>query len=89
LAERSLVANVQQYPQAEKTKDLLVKARKMIQSSLVKSALGGEELQSLKMPTTPDEEEPQTLEISTRVEMYGPEWLLESVWALVGWDLAV
>lgn len=70
--------------------DILLKARKLIQSSLVKSAVGGEDLQGLKMPSLPADEEGRYVpEIGTEVELYGPEWLLESVWALIGWDLAV
>jgi hypothetical protein len=71
------------------TGDLLVKARKLIQSSLVKSAIGGEGLVGLKQPVPPEEDGYIALEIDTGVERYGPEWLLESVWAVVGWELAV
>lgn len=71
------------------TPNLLIKARKMIQSSLVKSAVGGEGLDCLKLPSPPDEGEEYAPDIEPGVEVYGPEWLQESVWALVGWELAV
>lgn len=69
-------------------KSLLIKARKLLQETLVKFAVGGEELHSLAMPENPghldDEVEP-----IYDAEKYGREWLLESVWAIVGWELAI
>jgi len=43
----------------------------------------------LKLPELPEDDGYIALEIDTGVEKYGPEWLLESVWAVVGWELAV
>lgn len=68
--------------------DLLFKTRKLLQSSLLKSTVGGEELESLKFPSLPEGHVQFTPLVDVRAEKYGPEWLLESVWALVGWDLA-
>jgi hypothetical protein len=70
-------------------RDLLVKARKMIQSSLLKSAVGGEGLVGLKLPAPPEEDGYIALEVDTGVERYGPEWLVESIWAAIGWELIV
>jgi hypothetical protein len=92
-AKKELVARVI----AEKTdnansssSDFLVKARKLIQSSLLKSAVGGTELQGLNMPNPPADEDAHYIpQIASSVALHGSEWLIESVWALIGWELAV
>jgi hypothetical protein len=68
--------------------DLLTKARKRLQETLVKCAVGGEELDSLDLPKQPaDVDEP--FELTSYSEKYGREWLLESVWGVLGWELAI
>lgn len=68
--------------------DLFTKARKRLQETLVKRALGGDELESLSLPTLPDDVDSSPISNIT-VEKYSPEWFLESVWAVLGWELAV
>lgn len=68
--------------------ELLTKARKRLQETLIKCAVGGEEFDSLKLPTQP-ESLGDMFESGLDVEKYSPEWLLESVWATVGWELAI
>lgn len=67
---------------------LLSNAKKLLQNTLVKSAVGAD-VEVLKPPTPIEEEEAYSPSVSHRMEKYGSEWFLESVWALVGWDLAV
>jgi hypothetical protein len=69
--------------------DLFQKAREMVQNSLLKSAVGGEELEGLRLPTRPEDHVEYAPGVDICVEKYGTEWFLESVWALVGWELAV
>ncbi|KAI1003422.1 hypothetical protein K3495_g4785 [Podosphaera aphanis] len=59
----------------------------LLQSTLVKSAVGGNHLESFRMPTPPAEEPQTAVDENSSVERYGSEWLLENVWTLVGWDL--
>jgi hypothetical protein len=66
---------------------LLSTAKKLLQNTLVKSAVGAD-VEVLKLPEQPEEVEVYSPGVSDRVEQYGPEWFLEAVWALVGWDLA-
>lgn len=68
--------------------DLFLKARKRLQETLIKQAMGGEELDSLSLPTRPDDVDCSPPP-SNCAEKYGPEWLLESVWAVLGWELAI
>jgi hypothetical protein len=69
------------------TGDLLSRTKKLLQSTLVKSAVGGPNLETLRFPTPPIEDlEPQA-EIGDEVENYGSEWLIESVWGIIGWDI--
>jgi hypothetical protein len=67
--------------------DLLSKAKKLLQSTLVKAAVGGTDLESLRLPTPPIEEIDVPVEVDDPVEKYGSEWLIQSVWGLVGWDM--
>jgi hypothetical protein len=65
---------------------LLATAKKRMQETLIKSALGVD-LEGLKVLAAP--EEVYSPGVSYRVEQYESEWFLESVWALVGWELVV
>lgn len=67
--------------------DLLIKAKKLLQSTLMKSAVGGEELETLRLPTPPVERTTLPAAKGAGVERYGSDWLVETVWALIGWDL--
>jgi len=66
--------------------DLLYKAKKLLQSTLIKSAVGGPDLETLRLPTPPLEVEMQ-VEIHDEVEKYDSEWLVQSLWGIIGWDL--
>jgi hypothetical protein len=68
--------------------DLLAKARKLLQETLVKCAVGGEELDRLDLPKQPDDAD-DSFELTSCSEIYGAEWLLESVWGVLGWELAI
>ena len=65
--------------------DLVSKANILIQSTLVKSTIGGVGLESLKLPSPPEEAFHCAIETGD-MELYGSDWLIGSVWALVGWD---
>ncbi|KAI9051318.1 hypothetical protein LZ554_004365 [Drepanopeziza brunnea f. sp. 'monogermtubi'] len=65
---------------------MLSKSKKLLQSTLLKSILGGAKLESLGLPRLPPESFNLTVEPAV-VENYGKEWLLETVWGLVGWDM--
>lgn len=69
--------------------NLLTKTRKKLQETLIKSATGGEELDCLNLPSPPDEDLDSSFEPASCAEKYSPEWLLESVWTVLGWELAV
>lgn len=68
--------------------DLSTKARKRLQETLVSCAVGGEELDKLSLPTRPDDVD-CSHGPSSCAEKYSSEWLLESVWAALGWELAI
>ena len=89
LADRSLntSAQLRSIESSNTTQDILNKARKTIQSSLLKSAVGGDELEGLKTPVSVDIESVVSVELHGHGEKYGVEWLLGSVWALVGWEM--
>lgn len=74
---------------ADHTHNLLIKARKTMQQTLVKSAVGGERLEGLRLPQPPEDDSTYSSQADCCVEKFGQEWLLESVWALIGWELAV
>lgn len=63
------------------------KFKKLLQSTLVKSAVGGPDLETLRFTTPPIEETELVVEARDAFEKYGPEWLVQSVWSLVGWDM--
>jgi len=65
------------------------KSTMLIQSTLLKSTVGGDDLASLELPAPPTEESNFAVEAADKVECYGPEWLVEIVWALIGWDIIV
>jgi hypothetical protein len=67
--------------------DLLLKARKLLQSTLMKSTVGGEDLEALRLPTPPAERTDFEIPEASRIEPYGSDWLVEMVWTLIGWDL--
>jgi hypothetical protein len=68
-------------------KDMLKRSKEMIQSSLVKSAVDGQELESLRLPTPPQDSMSDLPQPHDSQEKYIIEWLLGSVWALAGWDI--
>jgi hypothetical protein len=68
--------------------NFISKAKKLMQETLVKSAVGAD-VEGLKLPAQPEEAETYSPGVSNCVEQYGSEWFLEAVWALVGWELAV
>lgn len=65
--------------------NLLSKAKELLQSTLMKSAVGGADLDSLRLPTPPPEI--TNTSDANDVEQYGKDWLIERVWGLIGWDL--
>lgn len=74
-------------PSAIKSGDLFSKAKKLLQSTLVKSAVGGADLETLRLPTPPIEDDEMLVEVDDEIEKYGSEWLIESVWGIIGWDM--
>lgn len=68
--------------------NLLAKAKVLLQSTLLKTALGCNELETLKLPSVPADALEFSVNESTGKE-YGSDWFLEAVWALIGWDLMV
>jgi len=67
--------------------ELLLKARKLLQSTLMKTTVGGQELETLRLPTPPLEVTEMIVPEGSTMERYGSDWLVETVWALIGWDL--
>ncbi|KAE8444895.1 hypothetical protein EG329_014143 [Mollisiaceae sp. DMI_Dod_QoI] len=65
--------------------DLLSKAKKILQSTLVKGAVGGAELESLRLPIPP--KEMTDVGTGSGIRKYGKDWLIEMVWGLIGWDM--
>jgi hypothetical protein len=68
--------------------DLATKARLLLQSTLVNKSTGGVDFETLRVPQLPAEDAvvPDEL-VDHSVEKYGPAWLVEMAWALVGWDM--
>ncbi|RKF54859.1 hypothetical protein OnM2_094036 [Erysiphe neolycopersici] len=66
--------------------DLFSRATFLLQSTLVKSAVGGETMESLRLPTPPTERV-ELDSVEGNEEKYSSEWLLEKVWGIIGWDL--
>jgi hypothetical protein len=67
--------------------NLLSKVKKLLQSTLVKSAVGGFDLETLRLPTPPIEEAELAIEVDEELEKYGSEWLVQSVCGIIGWDM--
>jgi hypothetical protein len=67
--------------------DTLLKAKQLLQNTLVKSTIGVE-VEVLRLVDQPEGFEPYSLGVSHRGKQYGPEWFMEAVWGLVGWELA-
>jgi hypothetical protein len=63
---------------------LLLKAKELLQGTLIKSGLGDADIESLRLPNPP-------LALSnvsaTDSKEYGKDWLVEMVWGLIGWDV--
>ncbi len=67
--------------------DLFSSVKKLLQSSLVKTAVGGPCMETLRMLTPPLEATNVENEEIAVFERYGTDWLIEAVWGLIGWDL--
>lgn len=68
--------------------DLLQRAKRLLQGTLMKCSLGeGDASEVLRLPTPPVEGITSRAQRDNNVEQYGPEWFVETVWALIGWDL--
>jgi len=67
--------------------ELLSKARLLLQSTFMKHTIGASGHEILRMPSPPIEEVHLAIDTEEKLEEYGSEWLVESVWALIGWDL--
>jgi len=69
--------------------EMLAKARKKIQCSLLKSVLGDgvAEGTTISKPYFPEVEATSLPAMDENGEKYGMDWLLGSVWALIGWDM--
>lgn len=65
--------------------DSFGKAKSLLQSTSLRSIVGGVDLKSLSLPRPPAEH--TKVDEVGGVERYGKDWLLEMVWGLVGWDL--
>lgn len=66
-------------------RDLVSSKMRLVQSTLIKFAIGGDNLASLELPA-PIEESDLPVEAMDKVELHSPEWLIGEVWALIGWD---
>lgn len=67
--------------------DVLLKAKKLLQSTLMRTTVGGEDLETLRLPTPPLETTGVVVPKRAVTERYGADWLVETIWALIGWDL--
>ncbi|RDL39701.1 uncharacterized protein BP5553_04041 [Venustampulla echinocandica] len=94
-ARKGLVAEVlasENSPRTQRqhnTSSLLFRETNRIQNMLVKSAIGGDEFESLKFPASPIENIDIPIIPNTDIVPYGPVWFIERVWTMVGWDMAV
>jgi hypothetical protein len=66
--------------------DLLSKVNMLVQNTLLKCTIGGSKFETLKLPTPPPPEDSTPPVETPGVEPYGSDWLVETMWALVGWD---
>ncbi|KAF4636782.1 hypothetical protein G7Y89_g1282 [Cudoniella acicularis] len=85
--ERGDAEPLRQLRNPPKCRSLVDKAKMVVQSTLVKSALGGEEFESLKLPAPPMEGNIFLEADVVGAEAYGSEWFVDIVWAIVGWDM--
>ncbi|EPE33711.1 hypothetical protein GLAREA_06724 [Glarea lozoyensis ATCC 20868] len=69
--------------------DLISKARKLLQSTLINNSTGGVSLETLRLPPPPSEDTAIPDDVHHSVERYSSEWLVEMAWALVGWDMVI
>ncbi|KAG4429012.1 hypothetical protein IFR05_015508 [Cadophora sp. M221] len=65
--------------------EMLRKAKKKLQGTLLQSMLGEIDPESLRLPKKPTEMS-EVEDKRLNGEKYGKEWLLETVWGLIGWD---
>jgi hypothetical protein len=73
---------------SDRSGDLLLKAKGMLRATLMKSTLGDiNALEVLRLPTPPIEGLTPPNRGDNITEQYGPEWLIATVYTLVGWDL--
>jgi hypothetical protein len=76
----------------EKEKNLITpggvreKAMEKVKRALTKSTIGTN-LATLKMPAKQMDEEPLSIPELPHHKTYSTEWLIESLWALVGWEV--
>jgi len=76
-------------PSSSFTRDLVTKSKILIQGTLLKFTVGGDNLPSLKLPASLVEEVPCSIEAANHMEVGSREWLVENVWAFIGWDIAL
>ncbi len=67
--------------------DLLSKPKLLLRSTMMQSAVGGLNQESLGLPSPPTEETILRDEEEENMEEYGADWLIETIWAMIGWDL--
>jgi len=90
LADKQTILRASETPSSEGLSEnllLLSKVKRLLQSTLMKSTIGGEELETLKLPAPPEERTEVRNVARIQAEKYGSDWLIETVWALIGWDL--
>lgn len=68
--------------------DLLKKAKILLQSTLVKTTLGHDELETLISPSMAEEVSDSVVDGVENI-IHGPLWFVEQMWSLIGWDLVV
>jgi hypothetical protein len=76
-------------PSSSFTRDLVTKSKILIQGTLLKCTVGGDNLPSLKLPVSLAEEVDCSVEAANHIEVGSREWLVENVWALIGWDIVL
>lgn len=68
--------------------ELIEKAKRFIQGTLLKSTYGKEHIESLRLPVLP-EEEVEVPEVEYDGEIHGQDWLINMATSIVGWDLVL
>ncbi|KAG9230149.1 hypothetical protein BJ875DRAFT_499391 [Amylocarpus encephaloides] len=66
--------------------NMLVVAKRLIQSTLMKSVFGGVNFETLRLPRGSLHENESPVSALSGAATYGSEWLVENVLTLVGWD---